>query len=211
VRNNEDGYIVVETLGTFVPFALMLLGIVMLINVVTMQAKVHYALSQTATEISILSYLDHKAEGTRAKTVDKFEDFVEFLNYFARIFPNANSIARGDLNAYFNFTAADGVMAEGNLLKIFERYMWSEDDQFNKLGLIGGFDGFDFGQSRIEDDGSLVLVVQYDIDYTFTGLLRPITALHVTQTAATKLWRDGNGRGYAHWKSNPPPPADSGS
>lgn len=54
---NEDGYIVVETTLSFMLFVLLVVSILSLINIVTVQTRVHYALTQTANELSMYSYV----------------------------------------------------------------------------------------------------------------------------------------------------------
>ena len=53
---DERGYIVVETIGSFLLFVLLVLSILSLINIVAVQARIHYALTQTAQTISMYSY-----------------------------------------------------------------------------------------------------------------------------------------------------------
>lgn len=53
----KDGYIVVETTVTFMLFTLLVVSILSLINIVIVQARVHYALTQTANELSMYSYV----------------------------------------------------------------------------------------------------------------------------------------------------------
>ncbi|MCL2151932.1 MAG: hypothetical protein FWH57_03065 [Oscillospiraceae bacterium] len=53
---DEDGYIVVETIGAFVPFLLLVVSILSLVNIVALQARVHYAMTQTANTLSMYSY-----------------------------------------------------------------------------------------------------------------------------------------------------------
>ena len=50
------GYIVVETITAFVLFTLLLISILSLINIVTVQARVHYAITQAAQTVSMYSY-----------------------------------------------------------------------------------------------------------------------------------------------------------
>lgn len=57
MKKNEDGYIVVETALSFMLFVLLVVSILSLINIVTIQARVHYALTQTANELSMYSYV----------------------------------------------------------------------------------------------------------------------------------------------------------
>ena len=55
-RNNENGYIVVETVGAFIPFLLLVVSILSLVNIVAVQARVHYALTQAANTLSMYCY-----------------------------------------------------------------------------------------------------------------------------------------------------------
>ena len=56
IRSDENGYIVVETVGAFVPFLLLVISILSLVNIVAVQARVHYALTQAANTLSMYCY-----------------------------------------------------------------------------------------------------------------------------------------------------------
>lgn len=56
MKKDERGYIVVETIGSFILFVFLNISILSLINIVAVQARVHYALTQTAQTISMYSY-----------------------------------------------------------------------------------------------------------------------------------------------------------
>lgn len=56
MRRDEKGYIVVETILCFLLFVLMNFSILSLINVVAVQARVHYALTQAAETVSMYCY-----------------------------------------------------------------------------------------------------------------------------------------------------------
>lgn len=56
MHKDENGYIVVETIGTFIPFVLLVVSILSLVNIVTLQSRVHYALTQAANTLSMYSY-----------------------------------------------------------------------------------------------------------------------------------------------------------
>lgn len=55
--NDDRGSIVIETIGAFIPFMLLMASILSLVNVVSTQARVHHALTQTALAISQYSYV----------------------------------------------------------------------------------------------------------------------------------------------------------
>jgi len=53
---DDRGYIVVETVGAFIPFVLLVVSILSLVNIVTVQARMHYAITQAANTLSMYSY-----------------------------------------------------------------------------------------------------------------------------------------------------------
>jgi len=53
---DENGYILAETIGAFIPFLLLVVSILSLVNIVVVQARVHYALTQTANTMAMYSY-----------------------------------------------------------------------------------------------------------------------------------------------------------
>lgn len=57
MRRDEKGYIVVETIGSFLLFTLLMVSILTLINLAAVQARIHNALTQTAETISMYSYV----------------------------------------------------------------------------------------------------------------------------------------------------------
>ena len=56
-KRGKGGYIVVETLGSFTLFFLLMISILSLINIVAVQARVHYALTEAAQTVSMYSYV----------------------------------------------------------------------------------------------------------------------------------------------------------
>ena len=56
MRRDENGYIVVEMIGAFIPFLLLIISILSLINIVTVQSRMHFALTQAANALSMYSY-----------------------------------------------------------------------------------------------------------------------------------------------------------
>lgn len=57
MARDERGYIVVETIGAFLPLVLMMLSILSLVNIVAVQARMHYALTQAAQTVSMYGYV----------------------------------------------------------------------------------------------------------------------------------------------------------
>lgn len=191
IKNDIHGYIVVETILAFVPFTMAMLAIVMLINVVSAQSNVHYALTQTANEVSILSYLD-QAAGRRERNAGTLRSAMSVTNNLTNIFPLLDTMSDADIHAYFNFEGQ--AFSDGHLFNVFERHL-SGNSQ------MPAHHGFDFTQSFIDGD-TLVLVVVYDVDFMFAGPLTPFLRLTVTQQAATRLWRRGGGNGLSYYRSD---------
>ena len=57
MRQDQRGYIVVETIGSFLLFTLLIVSILTMINIVTVQARVHAALTQACETVSMYSYV----------------------------------------------------------------------------------------------------------------------------------------------------------
>ena len=56
IGKDNGGHIMVETVGTFVPLVLLVVSILSLVNIVAVQARVHYALTQAANTLSMYCY-----------------------------------------------------------------------------------------------------------------------------------------------------------
>ena len=53
----NDGYIVFEAIGLFVPLILLMASILSLVNIVTLQTRIHYAMTQAANTLSMYCYV----------------------------------------------------------------------------------------------------------------------------------------------------------
>ncbi|WP_195986084.1 hypothetical protein [Clostridium sp. D33t1_170424_F3] len=56
MKEDEKGYIVVETATAFMLLVLLMVSILSLVNIVTVQSRIHYALTQAAETVSLYSY-----------------------------------------------------------------------------------------------------------------------------------------------------------
>jgi len=56
MKRDDGGYIVVETITSFLLFVLLNISILSLINIVTVQSRIHYALTQAAEAVSMYTY-----------------------------------------------------------------------------------------------------------------------------------------------------------
>ena len=59
MRKDENGSILIETIGSFILFVFLVVAILSLINIVAVQARIHFALTQTAETVSMYSYVLH--------------------------------------------------------------------------------------------------------------------------------------------------------
>lgn len=57
MRKDQNGYIVLETLISFTLYFLFIISILSLVNIVTLQARIHYAMTQAAQTVSMYSYV----------------------------------------------------------------------------------------------------------------------------------------------------------
>lgn len=85
MKRDEQGYIVVETITSFLLLVLLMISILSLVNIVALQARIHYAITQAAETISLYSYTleitgvaNHlKANAGQAEAVQQESDVVK--------------------------------------------------------------------------------------------------------------------------------------
>ena len=248
---DDRGYIVVETVGTFIPFVLLIASILSLVNIVTLQARVHYALTQAANALSMYSYtlealgiandlttLDNKASKVTKEANAMLKDLsgvfagIESLSDIAGTVKSGEDVLDraykwgeevvGDPEQALELLMNYGLNELRN--KIFEemarplvgRYLangdLTGDEYLERVGVVNSktgvkglgalefyqFDNFGVGNSvLIDKDGNVKLTVEYEIEYKFGALPLPFRpTLKITQTAVTKAWLNGSGKGY---------------
>ena len=213
---DERGHIVVETVGTFIPLTLLIISILSLVNIVTVQARVHYALTQTAMTLSVYSYaLEVTGVANSLTTLDNKSSRVvgevsSVLGGLSSAFSGINSMTGGTFaNIEDSISTMDrlvndakhglmGQMLNGLIRPIIIGYLSNGDVSGEEYLQRFGVRNFRLGPSVLLDrDGNIKLTVQYEIDYTFGALPLPFgPTLSVTQTAITKAWLNGSGEGY---------------
>jgi hypothetical protein len=126
-QKNESGYIVVETVGSFLMFVLLVVSILSLVNIVTLQSRVHYALTQSAIALSIYGHIleaTGQAEKIQAydtpssKTRQGTEAILEEID---SVLEGINSISRGfgkDVSISHSRTLGTGEDIADNLITI---------------------------------------------------------------------------------------------
>jgi hypothetical protein len=220
---DEDGYIVVETVGTFIPFLLLVISILSLVNIVTLQARVHYALTQAANTLSMYSYvlkatgaaddlmsMDSKANTTK-ENINAVFNGIESLagNVFSGnnesnplssasdLLSNPKELVQLIAN-YGLSELKNHAIAEVLILPLVERYLANGEVTGSEYLRSVRVINFDLGDSVIVDrNGNIKLTAEYEIEYTFGVLPLPFRpTLRVTQTVVTKAWLGGSGEGY---------------
>ena len=222
-QNEPNGYIVVETVGVFLPFLLLVISILSLVNIVTLQARVHNALTQTANTLSMYSYVlkvTGAADGLMAadsratSSGESIRAVIDGINSLSK----GNGIgggvenrafevieeAIGDPKATVQMLANYGLgelrgLATEQLVRPFVMRFLANDEMTGEEYLSNvRVINFDLRDCVIVDrNGNVKLTVNYEIEYTFGALRLPFgPTLRVTQTAVTKAWLGGSGEGY---------------
>lgn len=106
MRKDENGYIVVETIGAFILFVLLITSILSLVNIVALQARVHYAITQAAQTLSMYSYTlevtgvaDHLSKLSNKANKDR-ENANEFINNINGLLTGIESLSIDDTKHY---------------------------------------------------------------------------------------------------------------
>jgi hypothetical protein len=205
---NEKGTILVEFIGSFLLFFLLIISILSLVNIVTAQARVHYALTETANTLSMYGYVISAADNAPQKikkTVGEIHDVLDILNKFGSGFSSwkgsAPSIA---MNAVIGVFSGD--MQVADIKKDIRQLILNNLSAGNQSGedylrsvRIRNIEVTDFAplyakasgkESALCDyRGNIKLTVEYEIDYTFMGLPLPFEPkLKIAQSVMTKIW-----------------------
>jgi len=222
MRKDDDGYIVVETVGAFIPFLLLVISILSLVNIVTLQARVHNALTQTAVTLSIYSYVLHttgiadglitadEKAGAAAESIDAVLSGIESLskgNISAddgnRILSSIESAAgdpKGMIQSFLNYGVSElqGLAVEQLVRPMMGRFLANgtmTGDEYLDSVMVTTFDFSDC--YMVDKDGNVKLTVNYEVEYTFGAIRFSFgPTLRITQTATTKAWLGGSGEGY---------------
>jgi hypothetical protein len=208
----ESGHIVVETIGTFVPLVLLVISILSLVNIVSVQARIHYALTQTAMTLSVYSYtleVTGLSEALNSSAKPSFEPgsvlsdldstltsirslVGSYSSHLENAIPTIDGILESAKSSLIT-TALDGLV-QPMLKGYLENDYLSGDEYLRRMGIL---DIWLESGTVADSDGNVKLTLQYEIDYTFGALPLPFgPTLSVTQTAITKAWLNGSGEGY---------------
>jgi hypothetical protein len=204
MRRDENGYIVVETVGTFIPFVLLVISILSLVNIVSLQAQIHFALTQTAKTMSMYSYILHvtgvadslmELDKKTSTTEEKIEDVLKGIETFTEI---------EDINFIRNLIAT--LSAYELFMKYLKTVAISDEEDLESIPVMSDkeyLDSINVSQLRFRDsvlidkNGKIKLTVEYEVNYTFGALKMPFgPTLRITQTVVTNAWLDGSGEGY---------------
>ncbi|MDR2599902.1 MAG: hypothetical protein LBC73_06445 [Oscillospiraceae bacterium] len=204
MRKDENGYIVVETVGTFIPFVLLVISILSLVNIVSLQAHIHFALTQTAKTMSMYSYVLHvtgvadslmELDKKATATEEKIEDVLKGIETFTEI---------EDINIIRNKIAT--LSAYELFMKYLKTVAISDEEDSESIPVMSDeeyLDSINVSQLRFRDsvlidkNGKIKLTVEYEVNYTFGAFKMPFgPTLKITQTVVTNAWLDGSGEGY---------------
>jgi len=204
ISRDKNGYVVVETVGTFIPFILLVISILSLVNIVTLQARVHYALTQAANTLSMYSYalyatgmsdslstLDSKAKAS-GDNINSVITGIESLskgNGTDEAIQNILSYGAGELRNQATIQLVSPLVS-----RYLANGIMSGDEYLRSVRVSH----FDFSEcSVINGNGDIKLTAEYEIEYSFGALKLPFgPSLKVTQTVVTKAWLGGSGEGY---------------
>ena len=147
-KENDDGYIVIETVGAFIPFLLLVISILSLVNIVALQARMHHALTQAACALSMYGYgLEVTGVANNLTSLANKSYRLEYAG--GAIKDDISSVMRG-INA---FTDGSDAVTAGNAAS---------------AGVEAAKRIYDWGEEIVDDP---VGVLQLFLNYGVSGLL----------------------------------------
>lgn len=213
VREDERGTILVEFIGSFLLFFLLILSILSLVNIVTAQARVHYALSETANSLSMYGYVLSAADNAsqdKTKSFDQIDDVLKKLNNFQSGFAKWENSAPSKVMKSITGVAQVKVSRE-TLIKDIEQLILNNlstvsqsgeeylrsvritNLKLTELTTIKNARGGKVSYFPLSEE-DIKLTVEYEIDYSFMGLPLPFEPkLRVAMSAMTGTWYQQKG------------------
>ncbi len=220
MRNDDRGTILIEFIGSFLLFFLLIISILSLVNIVTAQARVHYALTETANTMSMYGYVMSAAKTAQyvagqdtTQAMREINEALEKLNNFRRGIPGwrqwKDSAPAKAMQAAssLSYSAAELSSLRGQVEQLIYNNL-SAGSQSGQDYLISAritsLKLTDFAPQRapthgklssyINDQYNIKLTVEYEIDYSFMGLPLPFEPkLRVAQSVMTKVWYQKDG------------------
>lgn len=164
-NSDENGYIVVETVGAFIPFVLLVVAILSLVNIVTVQARVHYALTQAANTFSMYSYT--------LEVLGIANDLTALSDKAERAGEEANAM-RNDINSVLNGigTFSDLFKSADSIGNIADRALgWGEDIAGDPKGALQALMNYTINELRnkVFEEMARPLVGRYLSNGEMTG------------------------------------------
>lgn len=163
------------------------------------------ALQEMELTPGALNDIYQKAEKTYDEASQTIDSVRESVTDVKNLFSDPDSLLVGMI--YMGASAgryavkSAGASAAAELLtrKYLEEVDRGADAYLRAYGVKDGYDGLDFSGSTMFCDPDMRLidiVVQYDIDMKFIGLVMPRDTLHVVQRVTVPAWLDGDGKTY---------------
>lgn len=158
MKKNNGGYIVIETLISFMLFLFLIVSILSLVNIVTLQARIHYAMTQAAQTISMYSYVLHLT-GADEVLANADTNAQKVTVGVAEFQTNINGLLDG-----INSMDTDGAMNSGNAL-VDQASSTVDDIAENPEEMIATL--LNYG-------------IDTSLDYLFSALVRPLVGRYLT-------------------------------
>jgi hypothetical protein len=94
MRSNEQGTILIEFVGSFLLFFLLVISILSLVNIVTAQARMHYALTETANTLAMYGEVIHAAD---LESLSSGHDSSSTMSLLSKVFSVVSDLAGGGM------------------------------------------------------------------------------------------------------------------
>ena len=157
MSRDENGHVAVETLGTFVPLVLLMISILSLVNIVTVQARIHYALTQTANTLSMYCY-SLEVLGMAEAIMELDEQASRFSNEVGEMLDDVNSVIAG-ISALQN-VRSDGVQSGNSAAPSFSLAEQAAGEPMEFLSILLSY-GVDSIKNQLFEELARPLVGRY--------------------------------------------------
>lgn len=205
---NNKGSLTVEALLFLIPFIMAFCTIINAARFVQAEVIIHHAITQTAKQISVYSYVLTKAEITQKmqetngksaefqSTVDEAMNSIEGL---ADAVGEPSALAEGVFSLVKSESRKEamgsiaGALAEETIRDSITLMSDDPDEFLSNLGIEGGLSGLDFSDSEWVSNGSeekanIKIVVKYSMKNVLFPDFEFANSYKFCQSASTLIW-----------------------
>jgi len=217
ITHDDNGHIIVETLGSFTMLIMVMAVIISLVNIIAVKSHIHSAMTQTALDMSMYAYVStllpedsepgifsELSNGITNLSTGIAADFAGFFidDYAAELLRKLAStydeqtrqMVMDDAveKIFVKYLCDDLLLAEIQANNYLLKYgIYSPDGSRRGLNAMEFSIGDGISSTMVDSNGDTIIIILYKIKFNIFNVISLPLYLDVQQTVKTKAWLGG--------------------